>query len=170
MASQELLRGDRAIMRIEVLLQESQPQNNRSRLRVIARVRDGSTTLGGSGTLSWAVTLRDVAGTIGSGSVGYNFTGNSGQNLLLFDNSNVFLPHDPDGSQEARANLSISFFNSFIPDGNVAVLLPLTDYDISTANIWDGTQFQKGVPRMWDGTTFVTTTPRVWDGTTWKAV
>jgi hypothetical protein len=156
-------------MYIDMTLQENDPANNRSRVRVFAGISDASASLGGTGTASYSVTVSSV-GELAFSTQPYNFTGNSGRDYRFFDNSSIWVPHTADGSQGVTAYLSVSFFNSFIPGNNISVSIGLTDYDISTGNIWNGTNFVKGFPYIWNGTTFARALPLVWNGTTWKGV
>jgi hypothetical protein len=165
----ESIQGSRARMYIGIILQENDPALNRSRVRVYAGISDASTTLGGTGTASYSVTVSNV-GELAFSTQPYNFTGNSGRDYRFFDNSSIWVPHTANGSQTVTAYLSVSFFNSFIPGNNISVSMGLTDYDISTGNIWNGTAFVKGVVYMWNGTAFVKVVPKLWNGSNFIGV
>jgi len=169
MAYNEVIQGTRARIYVDMTLQENDPVLNRSRVRVFAGISDASTTLGGSGTASYSVTVADV-GELAFSTQAYNFTGNSGRDYRFFDNSSIWIPHTANGSQTGSVTVLVSFFNSFIPNGGVSVSLPLTDYERNTGNIWNGTTFVKGVPYMWNGTAFVSVVPKLWNGSSFIGV
>lgn len=169
MAYNEVIQGSRARIYVDMTLQQNDPANNRSRVRVFAGISDASTTLGGSGTASYSVTVADV-GELAFSTQAYNFTGNSGANYRFFDNSNIWIPHTANGSKTGSVTVLVSFFNSFIPNGGVSVSLALTDYERNTGNIWNGTTFVKGVPYMWNGTAFVSVVPKLWNGSNFIGV
>jgi hypothetical protein len=169
MAYNEVIQGGRARIYVDMTLQQNDPANNRSRVRVFAGISDASTTLGGSGTASYTVTVADV-GELAFSTQAYNFTGNSGANYRFYDNSNIWIPHTANGSQTAFVTVNVSFFNSFIPNGGVSLGLALTDYERNTGNIWNGTTFVKGVPYMWNGTAFVVVVPKLWNGSSFIGV
>jgi hypothetical protein len=165
----EVIQGSRARIYVGMILQQEDPINNRSRVRVYGGISDASTTLGGSGTASYSVTTSNV-GELAFSTQGYNFTGNSGQDYRFYDNSNVWVPHSADGSYTVTTTVLVSFFNSFIPNGGVSVSLTLPNYERSTGNIWNGTAWVKGVPLLWNGTAWVTVAPRMWNGSAWVGI
>jgi len=168
MAANEVTSGSRAILRIEVYVEQNDPANNRSLVRLIGSTRDGSTTLGGTGTGSWNIGIDGAER--GAGSFGYNFTGNSGNNYVYY-NATEWLTHSAtNGSRTISAYTNFNWFNSFIPATGVSVGLTLTDYELSTGNIWNGTGFVKGVAYMWNGTAFVQVVPKLWDGSNFIGV
>ena len=169
MAYNEVIQGTRARIYVDMTLQENDPVNNRSRVRVFAGISDASASLGGTGTASYSVTVADV-GELAFSTQAYNFTGNSGRNYRFFDNSSIWIPHSADGSRTGYAIVLVSFFNSFIPNGSVDVSLALTNYERNTGNIWNGTTFVKGVPYMWNGTAFVSVVPKLWNGSNFIGV
>jgi hypothetical protein len=169
MAYNEVIQGSRARIYVDMTLQENDPVNNRSRVRVFAGISDASATLGGTGTASYTVTVADV-GELAFSTQAYNFTGNSGNDYRFFDSSSIWIPHTANGSKTGSVTVNVSFFNSFIPNGGVSVSLALTDYELSTGNIWNGTTFVKGVPYMWNGTAWIPTAPRMWNGSAWVGI
>jgi hypothetical protein len=126
----EVIQGTRARIYVGMILQENDPANNRSRVRVYGGISDANPSLGGFGTASYAVTTSNV-GQLAFSTQAYDFTGDSRRDYRFYDNSNVWVPHSTDGSYTVTSTVDVSFFNSFIPNGSVSVSLPLTNYDRS---------------------------------------
>jgi hypothetical protein len=159
--------GGRVTVRCEINAIQNDPANNRTLVRIAGRVFDSSASLGGFGTGTWNVVLD--GSTMGSGSFGYDFSGNSGRNYLFYQ-ADHWITHNANGTRSVGGSATFDGRTSLIRSITASGSIGLTDYEISTGNIWNGTAFVKGVPVAWNGSAWVSTVPRLWNGTSWVAI
>lgn len=93
--------GSRAALGIAIDVVQPDSANNRTLIRRTVYVRDNAPSLGGYGTGSWSVS------GIASGTVPYDFTGNSGASYTLWQSTDWF-------GHDASGRLSVSVAASFV--------------------------------------------------------
>jgi hypothetical protein len=116
----------RAFLQVELDKITDDPTNNRTLVRLRARMGDNSAAFGGNGTCSWNVYFDGAF--INSGSFPYNYTGNSGQVNNYFDQQ-FWVTHNTDGARSVTGYTEVNPFNSFILPFNVSGPITLTDYN-----------------------------------------
>ena len=116
----------RAYLQVELDKITDDPANNRSYVRLRARMGDNSAAYGGNGTASWNVYFDGAY--VNSGSFPYNYTGNSGQVNNFYDNY-FWVTHSADGTRSVTGYAEVQPFNSFILFFNVSGPITLTDYN-----------------------------------------
>jgi hypothetical protein len=158
--------SNRAILAVDINAITNDPVNNRTLVRLTGRIYDGNSSLGGFGTGSWNIGLD--GSERGAGSFAYNF-GNQGISYTFFNND-YWITHSANGTRSVYGYVNFNGFTGLIGAGSAGGTVGLTDYEISTGNIWNGTTFVKGVPYMWNGTAWVASVPRLWNGTAWVAI
>jgi hypothetical protein len=167
MATFEFAYGsNRAILAVDINAITDDPANNRTLVRLTGRIYDGNLSLGGFGTGLWNIGLD--GSERGSGSLAYQFA-NQGISYTFFNND-YWINHNADGTRSVYGYVNFNGRTGLIGSGSAGGTIGLTNYDISTGNIWNGTAWVKGSPVAWNGSAWVRTVPRMWNGTAWVAI
>lgn len=115
----------RAGLVLNIWVLEEDAAGNRSKVAWVLDYFDNSAVYGGTGTSAWSAT---AAGNTYSGSVTYNFTGQSYSQIRLLDNSaGMWLAHNTNGTQSVAVTGSVAA-NSPVGATSVGGTLTLTDY------------------------------------------
>lgn len=115
----------RAGLVINIWVLQEDSAGNRSKVAWVVDYFDNSAVYGGNGTSNWYAT---AAGNNYSGSVTFNFTGNSYSQIRLLDNSaGTWLAHNTDGTQSVSVAASVDA-NSPVGSTSASGTLTLTDY------------------------------------------
>jgi hypothetical protein len=118
--------GSRAKVKVEVTRTSESSTNNTSQVRIEGTVSDNSINLGGfSDRSSWKVTLDGVQR--GSGSLAYNFTGNSGRSYKFFDQT-FTITHDRNGSKTVSGSAEWAGDDGLTGSATATTSLTLTDF------------------------------------------
>lgn len=116
--------ASRAAIHLAMWESSTDPANNRSLVSYYLDIYDNNGSYGGYGTGSWSAT---IAGVGYSGSLSYDFTGNSGASYRVVSNS-TWVTHNGDGTGGASAT---AWFGGSSPVGNAGigtVSIGLTDF------------------------------------------
>lgn len=142
--------NQRALVQCDLSVVSENPGANQSTVRLIGRVSDNSASFGGfSSSSSWSVTLD--GSSRGSGSIAYDFTGNSGRTYEFF-NSTFVVNHNGDGSRSVPATVSWAGNDGLTGSATAGGTIGLTDYnrgpsftDQTVTNGTRGTAYSNGV-------------------------
>jgi hypothetical protein len=118
--------GSRAKVKVEVTLVSQSSTNNNSQVNIKGTVSDNSTNLGGySSRSTWEVTLDGVQR--GSGTLAYDFTGNSGRSYKFFDQT-FTITHGTDGSKTVSGSAKWTGDDGLTGTATATTSLALTNY------------------------------------------
>ena len=103
------------------------PGNNRTLVRITATVSDNSANFGGFGTSAWTVSLNGVQQS--SGSVAYDFGGNSGRSYQYYI-GDFWIGHAANGTGSVSASTSFGA-SGVVGSATASGSIGLTDYNRS---------------------------------------
>jgi hypothetical protein len=119
----------RALVRCQLLLVSENPGANQSTVRLIGSVSDNNPSFGGNSIASsWNVTLDGVQR--GSGSIAYDFTGNSGRTYTFFD-GNFTITHNANGTRSVPVSAFWAGDDGLTGSATASGSPTLTDYNRS---------------------------------------
>jgi hypothetical protein len=117
----------RALLTLSINGIQDDPGNNRTLVRITATISDNSANFGGFGTSNWTVSLN--GGQVDSGTVAYDFGGNSGRSYQFYI-GDFWIGHNSDGTGGVSAS-STFFASGVVGSATASGSIPLTDYDRS---------------------------------------
>jgi hypothetical protein len=114
----------RALLTLGISGIQDDPGNNRTLVRITATISDNSANFGGFGTSNWTVSLN--GGQVGSGTVAYDFGGNSGRSYQFYI-GDFWIGHNADGTGGVSAS-STFFASGVVGSATASGSIGLTDY------------------------------------------
>ena len=117
----------RALVQCEIFVIAENPGANQSTVRLIGRVSDNSASFGGNSVSStWNVTLDGTSR--GSGSIAYDFTGNSGRTYTFFT-GDFTVNHNGDGTRSVPATAYWAGNDGLTGSATASGTIGLSDYN-----------------------------------------